>query len=162
MAAITEAQREERIAAVVARADPRESTGEVPLDTFSREYYRQVDLEDLDERTPEDLLGALLSHWQFASQRAKEDWATEFGDGSIAPPLSASAGPKPPRRVETDPEPLSAVPATLPEARVENITGVRTFEHALKRSPAVWLWLAVGMAAVGFSVLLASLLIKIG
>src|SRR6476469_549576 len=69
MAAITEAQREERIAAVVARADPRESTGEVPLDTFSREYYRQVDLEDLDERTPEDLLGALLSHWQFASQR---------------------------------------------------------------------------------------------
>ncbi len=69
MAAITEAQREERIAAVVARADTREATGEVPLDTFSREYFRQVDLEDLDERTPEDLLGALLSHWQFASQR---------------------------------------------------------------------------------------------
>ena len=61
MAALTEAQREERIAAVVARAEQREAPGDLPLDTFSREYYRQVDLEDLDERTPEDLLGALLS-----------------------------------------------------------------------------------------------------
>ena len=69
MAALTEAQREERIAAVVARAESRESPADVPLDTFSREYFRQVDLDDLDERTPEDLLGALLSHWQFASQR---------------------------------------------------------------------------------------------
>ena len=69
MAALTEVQREERIAAVVARAETRESPAEVPLDTFSREYFRQVDLEDLDERKPEDLLGALLSHWQFASQR---------------------------------------------------------------------------------------------
>jgi glutamate dehydrogenase len=69
MAALTEAQREERLAAVVARAEQREAPAAVPLDTFSREYYRQVDLEDLDERTPEDLLGALLSHWQFASQR---------------------------------------------------------------------------------------------
>jgi glutamate dehydrogenase len=69
MAALTEAQREERIAAVVARADARQAPGDVPLDTFSREYFRQVDVEDLDERTPEDLLGALLSHWQFASQR---------------------------------------------------------------------------------------------
>jgi glutamate dehydrogenase len=70
MAAVTETQREERIAAVLARAgtQPTEASG-VPLDTFSREYFRQVDVEDLDERTPEDLLGALLSHWQFASQR---------------------------------------------------------------------------------------------
>ncbi|MBC5782716.1 NAD-glutamate dehydrogenase [Ramlibacter sp. USB13] len=69
MAALTEAQREERLAAVVARAGQREAPKDVPLDTFSREYFRQVDPEDLDERTPEDLLGALLSHWQFASQR---------------------------------------------------------------------------------------------
>ena len=47
MAALTEVQREERIAAVVARAEAREAPGDVPLDTFSREYYRQVDLEDL-------------------------------------------------------------------------------------------------------------------
>src|SRR6059058_3498149 len=72
MAALTEVQREERIAAVVARAEAREAPGDVPLDTFSREYFRQVDLEDLDERTPEDLLGALLSHWQFASQRQSD------------------------------------------------------------------------------------------
>ncbi|HEY0826158.1 MAG TPA: NAD-glutamate dehydrogenase [Ramlibacter sp.] len=70
MAAVTETQREERIAAVLARADARQPRAEgVPLETFSREYFRQVDVEDLDERTPEDLLGALLSHWQFASQR---------------------------------------------------------------------------------------------
>lgn len=69
MAALTEVQREERIAAVVAQAGSRQAPADVPLDTFSREYFRQVDLEDLDERTPEDLLGALLSHWQFASQR---------------------------------------------------------------------------------------------
>ena len=70
MAALTEIQREERIAAVLARADSRQPPAEgVPLDTFSREYFRQVDVDDLDERTPEDLLGALLSHWQFASQR---------------------------------------------------------------------------------------------
>lgn len=69
MAALTEVQREERIAAVVARAESREAPADVPLDTFSREYFAQVDVEDLDERTPEDLLGALLSHWQFASQR---------------------------------------------------------------------------------------------
>ncbi|MDE2604438.1 MAG: NAD-glutamate dehydrogenase [Burkholderiales bacterium] len=68
MAAMTEARREERIAAVVAQA--RETTADLPLDTFSREYFRQVDVEDLDERTPQDLLGALLSHRQFASQRA--------------------------------------------------------------------------------------------
>lgn len=69
MAALTEVQREERIAAVVARAEARAAPADVPLDTFSREYFRQVDVDDLDERTPEDLLGALLSHWQFASQR---------------------------------------------------------------------------------------------
>ncbi|HEX7888423.1 MAG TPA: NAD-glutamate dehydrogenase [Ramlibacter sp.] len=69
-ATITEAQREERIAALLARAADRPAPASaVPLDGFAREYFRQVDLEDLDERTPEDLLGALLSHWQFASQR---------------------------------------------------------------------------------------------
>jgi glutamate dehydrogenase len=70
MAAVIETQREERIAAVLARAgtQPTQASG-VPLDALSHEYFRQVDVEDLDERTPEDLLGALLSHWQFASQR---------------------------------------------------------------------------------------------
>lgn len=69
MAATIEARKDERIAAVVARAQSREAPADVPLDTLSREYFRQVDVDDLDERAPEDLLGALLSHWQFASQR---------------------------------------------------------------------------------------------
>jgi glutamate dehydrogenase len=69
MAAVTESQREERIAAVVARAaEPQSQATGMPPD-FAREYFGQVDLEDLDERRPEDLLGALLSHWQFALQR---------------------------------------------------------------------------------------------
>ncbi|HZN45994.1 MAG TPA: NAD-glutamate dehydrogenase [Ramlibacter sp.] len=70
MAAVIESQRDERIAAVLARASAGQpGVDGVPLDTFSREYFRQVDLEDLDERAPEDLLGALLSHWQLAGQR---------------------------------------------------------------------------------------------
>lgn len=69
MSATIEARKDERIAAVVARAHSREAPADVPLDTFSREYFRQVDVDDLDERAPEDLLGALLSHWRFASQR---------------------------------------------------------------------------------------------
>jgi glutamate dehydrogenase len=70
MAAVIETQREERIAAVLARAGTQPTqASEVPLDTLSHEYFRQVDVEDLDERAPEDLLGALLSHWQFALQR---------------------------------------------------------------------------------------------
>ena len=52
MAAVTESQREERIAAVLARAGAGQpGVDGVPLDTFSREYFRQVDLEDLDERS---------------------------------------------------------------------------------------------------------------
>jgi glutamate dehydrogenase len=69
MAAITENQRDERIAAVLARAADRPPAASVPLEEVAREYFRQVDVEDLDERTPEDLLGALLSHWQLAAQR---------------------------------------------------------------------------------------------
>lgn len=71
MAAPTEARRDERIAAVIAHAAGRPAPATaVPLEGFAREYFRQVDVEDLDERTPEDLLGTLLSHWQFAAQRA--------------------------------------------------------------------------------------------
>ena len=33
---------------------------------FARQYYRHVAPEDLAERSPEDLYGAALSHWQFA------------------------------------------------------------------------------------------------
>lgn len=70
MAASIESRRAERIAAVVAQAAAHPApAAALPLEGFAREYFRQVDVDDLDERTPGDLLGALLSHWQFASQR---------------------------------------------------------------------------------------------
>ncbi|NML42594.1 NAD-glutamate dehydrogenase [Ramlibacter sp. G-1-2-2] len=70
MAASTEMQREERVAAVLALAADRQPPAErQPIAGFAHEYFAQVDLEDLSERTAEDLLGALLSHWQFGAQR---------------------------------------------------------------------------------------------
>jgi glutamate dehydrogenase len=69
MAATQETRRDERVAAVLALAGARQGSAPATLDGFAHEYFRQVDPEDLDERTPEDLLGALLSHWQFGAQR---------------------------------------------------------------------------------------------
>ena len=39
------------------------------FEAFAREYFRRLDADDLAERTPEDLCGALLSHWQFGAAR---------------------------------------------------------------------------------------------
>jgi glutamate dehydrogenase len=69
MAASTDLQRDERIAAVLALAARQVPKEREPLAGFAHEYFRQVDLDDLSERTAEDLLGALLSHWQFGAQR---------------------------------------------------------------------------------------------
>ncbi|MDB5898404.1 MAG: NAD-glutamate dehydrogenase, partial [Ramlibacter sp.] len=71
MAASTEARRDERIAAVLAVAHERKAnTSTHSIEDFAREYFRQVDLEDLEERSPEDLLGLLLSHCQLGATRA--------------------------------------------------------------------------------------------
>jgi glutamate dehydrogenase len=35
------------------------------IEAFLHEYYRQLDADDLAERSPADLYGAALSHWQF-------------------------------------------------------------------------------------------------
>ena len=60
----------DRIAAVLALASARLPPAQRPaIDTFAREYFRRLDTEDLLARTPEDLLGALLSHWQFGAKR---------------------------------------------------------------------------------------------
>ncbi|HSV79450.1 MAG TPA: NAD-glutamate dehydrogenase [Ramlibacter sp.] len=70
MAASIDLQREERVAAVLALAAQRQAPPDrQPIAGFAHEYFRQVDIDDLSERTAEDLLGALLSHWQFGSQR---------------------------------------------------------------------------------------------
>ncbi len=39
------------------------------VEGLAREYFRRLDAQDLAERTPEDLLGALLSHLQLAETR---------------------------------------------------------------------------------------------
>ena len=68
--ASVDAQREERIATIAALAAARKAQAPLALDAFAAETFRQVDLEDLQERTPEDLLGELLSHAQWGQQRA--------------------------------------------------------------------------------------------
>src|SRR5687768_17412536 len=62
--------RNERIEQVVALVRRKIAKEEQPaLEQFVREYFRQVDPEDLEERLPEDLYGIALSHWSFARRR---------------------------------------------------------------------------------------------
>ncbi|MBK7261652.1 MAG: NAD-glutamate dehydrogenase [Rubrivivax sp.] len=67
----SDAPRRERTEAVVALAARRL---DVPVrarfETFARECLRQLDDDDLGERAPEDLCGALLSHWQWGATRS--------------------------------------------------------------------------------------------
>ncbi len=62
------AERLDQVLALVREKVPAEARG--PVEAFVRAYYRQVDPEDLAERTPADLYGAALSHWNFARRRA--------------------------------------------------------------------------------------------
>ncbi|MCC2634525.1 MAG: NAD-glutamate dehydrogenase, partial [Ramlibacter sp.] len=64
-----DAKRLERLELISAAGASRKANIPLALDTFAGEYFRQVDVEDLEERSPEDLLGALLSHAQFGQQR---------------------------------------------------------------------------------------------
>src|SRR5512134_3221569 len=57
---------DEVLALAAARAQPAQRS---LVDTFGREYFRRLEPDDLLARTPVDLLGALLSHWQFGAQR---------------------------------------------------------------------------------------------
>ena len=67
----TDALRRERIAAVLELAAARSvATRRAPLEAFAREYFRQLDADDLAEAPYEDLCGALLSLWQFGATRA--------------------------------------------------------------------------------------------
>ncbi len=70
MNASIELMRAERVDAVLALAAARLGADEArALEPFAREYFLQVDADDLSERSPEDLLGAVLSHRQFGAQR---------------------------------------------------------------------------------------------
>ncbi|MBA3773673.1 MAG: NAD-glutamate dehydrogenase [Ramlibacter sp.] len=59
-----------RVDAVLALAASRIDPARLKMiDGLAREYFRRLDSEDLAERTPEDLLGALLSHLELGRQR---------------------------------------------------------------------------------------------
>ncbi|HEY0858942.1 MAG TPA: NAD-glutamate dehydrogenase domain-containing protein, partial [Albitalea sp.] len=67
----TDALRRERIDAVLALAADHVPPESRPMiEGFAREYFRQIDIDDLAERSADDLCGALLSHWQFGVTRA--------------------------------------------------------------------------------------------
>ncbi len=67
----TDALRRERTEAATALAAERLDPAQRPLlDGFAREWFRQLDADDIAERAPEDLSGALLSHLQFGAARA--------------------------------------------------------------------------------------------
>ncbi|MEL4178831.1 NAD-glutamate dehydrogenase [Roseateles sp. PN1] len=61
----------EQIDAVLALAakHPHAAQYKGMLESFGREYFARLDPDDLLSRSPEDLLGALLSHLQFGAQR---------------------------------------------------------------------------------------------
>ncbi|MGZ5274416.1 MAG: NAD-glutamate dehydrogenase [Caldimonas sp.] len=71
MSAPTDALRRERLETVLALAAPHVPAERRPMfEDFAREYFRRLDDDDLAERAPDDLSGALLSHWQFGAVRA--------------------------------------------------------------------------------------------
>jgi len=62
---------DERLAAVVEHARQKIAAGEHALiEVFIREYYRQIDPEDLVARSADDLAGAALSHWELGRVRS--------------------------------------------------------------------------------------------
>jgi glutamate dehydrogenase len=67
----TDVLRQERASALIAQARTRLPSAQHPgLDAFVEAHLRQLDADDLAERNPDDLLGALLAHWQFGAHRA--------------------------------------------------------------------------------------------
>ncbi|HMO48603.1 MAG TPA: NAD-glutamate dehydrogenase [Rubrivivax sp.] len=70
MDASTDAARRERIDAVLALAAPRlQPPQRTLLEAFARAYFHHLDSDDLGARSPEELLGALLSISQFGAER---------------------------------------------------------------------------------------------
>ena len=70
MNAPTDAFRLEWLDTVLALAASRLPAEQRPMfEGFAREYFRQLDDDDLVERAREDLSGAVLSHWQFGATR---------------------------------------------------------------------------------------------
>ena len=67
-----EREKSEKIALLAARgAKAAVEFGQNPDDvsTFLHHYFRHVDAMDMDERSVEDLLGLVVSHYRLAAQR---------------------------------------------------------------------------------------------
>ncbi|MEO5671555.1 MAG: hypothetical protein ABIR26_12750, partial [Ramlibacter sp.] len=59
-----------RVDAVLALAASQlDASKRQAVEGFAREFFRQLDADDLAERTPEDLLGAVLSHLRLGDVR---------------------------------------------------------------------------------------------
>jgi glutamate dehydrogenase len=70
MSASTDSLRRDRLAAVLALAATRLPADRLTMfEGYARECLRQLDADDLADRTPEDQCGGLLSHWQFGASR---------------------------------------------------------------------------------------------
>jgi len=67
---VEQERRTERLAELVALVESKVAPEQrAALATFVREYYGQVDADDLADRQLADLYGAALSHWNFARKR---------------------------------------------------------------------------------------------
>ncbi len=72
MDASTEALRRERLNELVSLARARlPAERHASFETFAAECFGQLDIDDLADRSVEDMVGSLLSHWQFGAQRAR-------------------------------------------------------------------------------------------
>ena len=70
MSVSTETLRRDRLAAVLAIAATRLPAERMAMfESYARECLRQLDADDIADRTPEDQCGGLLSHWQFGASR---------------------------------------------------------------------------------------------
>ncbi|MDQ4127771.1 MAG: NAD-glutamate dehydrogenase, partial [Actinomycetota bacterium] len=57
----------DKVLARVREQMPEEQVSQV--EEFARQYYGWIDAEDLEDRSPIDVYGAAVSHWNFAGQR---------------------------------------------------------------------------------------------
>jgi glutamate dehydrogenase len=83
--AIDSAQAEaELIEAVCSRLRERLPADQVDsCEEFVRQYYRWVPADDLADRDPVDLCGAVLAHWKLARQRARGETKLTVGTPSL-------------------------------------------------------------------------------
>ncbi len=70
MTVSTDSLRRDRLDAILALAASRLPEDRLAMfESYARECLRQLDADDLADRTPEDQCGGLLSHWQFGASR---------------------------------------------------------------------------------------------